>query len=109
MLQAPDGGAKLEVSTPEAPFADEPACLADAEQVMKRGDGMERVRRHPTTFAGARALALEGDPAPGTSGHGPPATAAPRTVFFTARTPPSPEALDAYRTVVSSARIGGNV
>jgi hypothetical protein len=108
VLESGDGGAKLEVSTPDAPFPDEAACLADAEQVMKRGDGMERVRRHPTKFAGARALGLEGD----SGGWHVWAWAAcdggtAYQVFFTARTPPSAEVLDAYRTLVASARIGG--
>ena len=109
VLEAPDRGAKLELSTPDAPFAGEAACLADAEQVMRRGGGMERVRRHPTKFAGARAEGLEGD----AGGWHVWAWAAcdggtAYQVFFTAQTPPSPEALEAYRTLVATARIGGN-
>lgn len=107
-LEAPDGGARLEVSTPAAPFQSEAACLADAELVMKRGEGMERVRRHPTKFAGVRALTLEGD----AGGWHVWAWAAcdggtAYQVFFTSRSPSPPEVLDAFRTLVSSARLGG--
>jgi hypothetical protein len=107
-LGAPGGDARLEVSTPEQPFASETACLQSAEEVMRRGEGLERVRRHPTTFAGARALTLEGDQ----SGWHVWAWAAcdgavQYQVFFTARTPATPEAIEAYRGLTASARIGG--
>ncbi|ACL65809.1 conserved hypothetical protein [Anaeromyxobacter dehalogenans 2CP-1] len=107
-LEAPDGNARLDVSTPEQPFEGEQACLADAEAVLKRGEAMERARRHPTRFAGARAFSFEGDSAgwhvwawaacDGGSQY---------QVFFTARTPAGAEAIDAWRTLSSSARIGG--
>jgi hypothetical protein len=109
-LAAPDGAARLEVSTPDAPFPTPQACLAAAEDVMKRGDALERVRRHPTTFAGARALTLEGDQ----GGWHVWAWAAcdgatQYQVFFTAKTPAPAPVLEAHRTLVSSARIGGQV
>jgi hypothetical protein len=107
-LEAPGGGARLEVSTPEAAFADAAACLADAEQVMKRAETMQRVRRHPTTFGGARGLALEGDSA----GWHVWAWAAcdggvQYQLFLTARSPAPPEVTEVYRTLTASARIGG--
>jgi hypothetical protein len=107
-LEAPGGGARLEVSTPGAPFASEAACMADAEKVMKRGESMQRVRHHLTTFGGARSLFFEGDSA----GWHVWAWAAcdggvQYQVFLTARSPAPPEVVEAYRSLTASARIGG--
>jgi hypothetical protein len=109
-LGARDGAARLEVSTPEQPFASEAACLQSAEEVMKRGEVLERSRRHPTKFAGVRALTLEGDQGgwhvwAWAACDGP----VQYQVFFTARTPAPAEALEAYRALTASARIGGEV
>jgi hypothetical protein len=108
-LEGLSGGARLEVSTPEAVFASPAACLADAEAVMKRGEAMQRVRRHATTFGGARGLFLEGDSA----GWHVWAWAACEggtqyQVFLTARSPAPPEVVDAYRSLTASARLGGD-
>ncbi len=107
-LEAPDGAARLEVSTPDAPFAGEAACLADAETQLRRGDTMQRVRRHATTFAGVRAQTLEGD----SSGWHVWAWAAcdgghQYRIFLTARTPAPAQVVEAYRALTASARIGG--
>lgn len=107
-LEAPDGSARLEVSTPEQPLASEQACLTAAEAALRRGEAMERVRKHATTFAGARAHMLEGD----TAGWHVWAWAAcdggtQYRVFLTARTPATPAAIEAYRALTASARIGG--
>jgi hypothetical protein len=109
-LEGLSGGARLEVSTPEAVFASPAACLADAEQVMKRGETMQRVRRHATTFGGARGLFLEGDSAgwhvwawAACDG------GAQYQVFLTARSPAPQEVVDAYRSLTASARLGGQV
>jgi hypothetical protein len=107
-LEAPDGGARLEVSTPEAPFADEKACLAAAEAVMRRAESLERARRHATRFASVPALTVEGDQ----GGWHVWAWAAcdggvQYQVFFTARSPATADALEAYRTLVQTARMGG--
>lgn len=107
-LESPDGAARLEVSTPDQPFATPKACLADADVVLRRGEGMERVRKHPTTFGGAQGQLLEGD----AGGWHVWAWAAcdggsQYRVFLTARTPAPPEVLEAYRALTSSARIGG--
>jgi hypothetical protein len=109
-LEGQGGAARLEVSTPEARFASAAACAADAERIMKRGEGMERVRRHATTFAGARALFLEGD----TAGWHVWAWAAcdggtQYQIFLTARTPAPPEVTDVYRALTGGARLGGQV
>jgi hypothetical protein len=102
--------ARLEVSTPEAPFPDEKSCLADAEGVMRRGESMQRVRRHPSRFAGASALTLEGD----SGGWHVWAWAAcdggvQYQVFLTARSPAPLEVVETYRALTRSARIGGEV
>jgi hypothetical protein len=107
-LEAPDGLARLEVTSPGEPLADEKACLAEAEKAMDRAGSLERVRRHPTTFAGARGLAVEGD----TGGWHVWAWAAcdggrQYQVFFTARTPASAAVLEVQRALASGARIGG--
>jgi hypothetical protein len=107
-LERPDGLARLEVSTPEAPLASAAACMADAEQLMRRGDAMQRVRRHPTRLAGLRALALEGDQ----GGWQVWAWAAcdggvQYQVFLTARTPAPAEVVEVLRALTGGARLGG--
>jgi hypothetical protein len=107
-LDRPGGGARLEVSTPEAAFDNVAACMADAERVMKRGEGMERVRSHPTRFAGLRALSLEGDQSgwhvwawAGCDG------GVQYQVFLTAQTPAPADVVEVYRALVGGARVGG--
>jgi hypothetical protein len=103
-------GARLEVSSPETPFASEAACLDEAASLMKRGEGMQRARSHPTKFAGRRALSLEGDQ----SGWHVWAWAVcdggvQYRVFLTARTPAPPDVVETYRALVSGAQLGGDV
>lgn len=103
-------GARLEVSSPETAFANEAACMEDAASLMKRGEGLEQVRSHPTKFAGRRALSLEGEQA----GWHVWAWAAcdggvQYRVFLTARTPAPPDVVETIRALVSGARIGGEV
>ncbi|WP_242338060.1 MULTISPECIES: hypothetical protein [Anaeromyxobacter] len=107
-LEAPDGSARMEISTPGTSYADEQACLAGAEEFLKRGAALERVRRHPTRLAGVSAVTLEGD----SGGWHVWAYAAcdggtQYQLFFTARSPAAAEAVEAYRTLVQSAKIGG--
>jgi hypothetical protein len=108
-LEAPDGRARVELSYPEAEFADEKACLAAAADKLRQQAGsLERSRHHPTRFGGRPAQALEGDQ----GGWHVWAYAAcdggvQYRVFFTAATPAPAEALEAYRTLVASARVGG--
>jgi hypothetical protein len=109
-LAAPEWSARLEVSTGNAPFADEKACLVDAEDALARAGTLEHTRRHPTTFGGARGFALEGD----SKGWHVWAWAAcdggtQYQVFLTAPTPAPQPVVEAQRTLVSSARIGGEV
>jgi hypothetical protein len=108
-LEAPDGRARLEVSYPEKAFADERACLAAADEKLKdQAAQLERARRHATRFGGAPAQTLEADQ----GGWHVWAYAACEggvqyRVFLTAATPATPEHLEAQRTLVASARIGG--
>jgi hypothetical protein len=108
-LEAPGGGARLELSVSEARFPDERSCLAAAEgRLAERQPSLERARRHPTRFAGRSAQALEGDQ----GGWHVWAIAAcdggaQYRVFFTAATPASPEALEVWRALLQSARMGG--
>ncbi len=108
-LEAPDGKARLEVSYPEKPFADEKACLAAADEKLRdQSAKLERARRHATRFAGVAAQTLEADE----GGWHVWAYAAcdggtQYRIFFTAATQAAPEDLEAQRTLVASARIGG--
>ncbi|HEY6098575.1 MAG TPA: hypothetical protein VIW03_04055 [Anaeromyxobacter sp.] len=108
-LEGPDGKARLEITYADKEFVDEKACLAEADDKLRQQAGaFERARRHPTRFAGRPAQTLEGDQ----GGWHVWAFAVcdggvQYRVFFTATSPASPEALDAYRTLVESARVGG--
>lgn len=104
---AADFGARIEVSTAEQPFADQKACLADAEAVLAPSR-VERGRRHPTTFAGLPAVTLEGDK----EGWHVWAWAAcdggtQYQVYLTTPSPAAAPAIEAQRTLVASARVGG--
>ncbi len=108
-LEAPDGKARLEVSVADNDFPDERACLAAAEEKLKAQSGsLERARLHPTRFAGRPAQTLEADQggwhlwAIASCDGG-----VQHRVFFTAATPAEPEALEAWKTLLASARIGG--
>jgi hypothetical protein len=108
-LRAPDGRARLDLSVPGSTFASERACLAAAEEKLEPQQAtLQRARRHPTRFAGRPGQALEGDQ----GGWHVWAVAAcdggvQYQVFFTAATPAAPEALEAWRALLESARIGG--
>jgi hypothetical protein len=108
-FEAPGGNARLELTYPEPDFRDERACLAGAEEKLRSQEGaLERARRHPTRFAGRPAQTLEAD----RGGWHVWAWAAcdggvQYRVFFTAATPAPQEAIEAYRALVASARIGG--
>ncbi len=108
-LEAPGGAARLEVSAPDVAFADERTCLSAADgKLADRQGGLERARRHATRFAGRSAQTLEGDQ----GGWHVWAIAAcdggaQYRVFFIAATPASAEAIEAWRTLLQSARIGG--
>ena len=86
------------------------ACLAAAEQALVRGEGaLTGVRRHPSTFAGRKAVAQEAD-APGWHGW---AWALcdggeQYRVSISGRAPVAREVVDAQRRLAASARLGGS-
>lgn len=108
-FEAPDGRARLELSYRDADLGGEKACLASAEEKLRGQEGsLQRARRHPTRFGGRPAQTLEADE----RGWHVWAFAAcdggvQYRVFFTAATPATVEELDAWKTLVASARIGG--
>ena len=110
-LAAPDGRARLEVTVPAAAFADQRACLADADERMGSAAGsLERARRHPTRLGGRPGASLEAD----RGGWHVWAVAAcdggrQYRVFFTAASPAPVEIVEVWRTLVQSAQIGGEV
>lgn len=108
-LDAPRGEARLEASAVQRTFADEKACLADAEAVLSRAEArLTNVRRHPTTFAGRRAVAQEADQGPW---HGWAWAFCDGSrqyrVWFTGLSPVGREAVEAQRILAASARLEG--
>lgn len=108
-LESPDGLARLEISYLEPDFADEKWCLSAAEEKLRQQEAaLQRARRHPTRFGGRPAHALEADQ--GTWhvwAYAACDGGAQYRVFFAAATPATREALEAYRSLVQTARIGG--
>lgn len=61
-LASPGGEARIDAQVAERTFPDDARCLADAEQALVRGGArLTNVRRHPSTFAGRRAISQEAD------------------------------------------------
>jgi hypothetical protein len=107
-LVSPDGAAMLEVKA--APVAGSAsACLDQAEESLSRGAAsLEAVRRHPSTFAGRKALAQEADQG---GWHGWAWAVCDRgeqyRVWLTGRAPVSRDTIDVQRRLVATARLGG--
>jgi hypothetical protein len=106
-LVAPGDEATVEAAAAKADGGDA-ACLADAEARLARGEGsLTGVRRHPTTFAGAKAVTQEADQGPW---HGwawaACAAGLQYRLWFAGRSPLSKELLEARRRLVESARLG---
>ncbi len=109
VVQPADERALLDVRLLDRPFGGEAACLRDAEDALARGSGEFRnVRRHPTTFAGRRAVTQEADQGPW---HGwAYAICDGRVqyrVFFSGRSPLPDEDVTAWRLLIASARMEG--
>jgi hypothetical protein len=61
----PEERGRLEVQVAAQEYRDEAECLARAAETLQRGaTTATNVRQHPTTFAGRKGLALEGDQGP---------------------------------------------
>ena len=107
-IASPQGVARIEVDAVARPVAGEAECLADAETVLGRGaGGLSNVRRHPTSFAGRRALVQEGDQG---DWHGWAYAVCDGTtqyrIWITGVSPMNQEALEAHRMLVASAQLG---
>jgi hypothetical protein len=108
-LEAPDGGGRLVVSQVDERFPDEKACLAAAEEELRRGaEALTRVRRHATAIAGRRAVGQEADQGPwhgwawGLCDGGD-----QYRLFLVGLSPVRPEVLEVQRALLERLRIGG--
>ncbi len=102
----PRGLGRLEVQRAEPAYRDEEECLARAEDALQRGAASAaNVRQHPTTFAGRKGVALEGDQGPwhGWAWGVCDGPVQYRVSFFGA-TPLDGEVLAAFRELTRSAR-----
>ena len=62
LLMSPSNDARIDAQVVRNDFPDDAQCLADAEQALARGGASLRAcARHPTTFAGRKAVAQEAD------------------------------------------------
>jgi hypothetical protein len=107
-LVSPSGDALLEVRA-SAVAGTASACLSNAEEVLARGaSSLEGVRRHPSTFAGKKAVVQEADQA---GWHGWAWAVCDRgeqyRVWLAGRAPVSRETIDVQRRLVATARLGG--
>ncbi|MFT3915887.1 MAG: hypothetical protein QM704_17785 [Anaeromyxobacteraceae bacterium] len=108
-LEEPDGQAKLAVSVSEERFQDAKACLAAGDASLQRGAaGLERVRRHASTFAGAPAVEQEADQG---AWHGWAWAVCDRgtqyRIFFTAPATAPASVLEVHRALLAARLIGG--
>ncbi len=109
-LEAPDGTGRLQATRAEQRYAGEAQCLSAVEEMLAQSaERLARPRKHPTTVAGRRAFVLEADQ--GDRGHGWAWGVCDGgtlyRLFLSGGTPLSREVLEAYRTLLASARIGG--
>ena len=108
-LVSPGGDALLEVRATAAPGS-AATCLSGAEEALSRGAAtLDGVRRHPSTFAGKKAVTQEADQggwhgwAWATCDGG-----EQYRVWLAGRAPVSRETLDVQRRLVATARLGGS-
>ena len=85
-------------------------CLAGAEEALERGAAtLAGVRRHPSTFAGRKAIAQEADQG---GWHGWAWATCDRgeqyRVFLSGRAPVSRDTIEVQRRLVATARLGGS-
>ncbi|MBS1108156.1 MAG: hypothetical protein H6Q88_148 [Anaeromyxobacteraceae bacterium] len=107
-LVSPGGEAVMEVkaTTVAGTTAD---CLAGAGEALERGAAsLSGVRRHPSTFAGRKAIAQEADQG---GWHGWAWATCDRgeqyRIFLSGRAPVSRETIEVQRRLVATARLGG--
>ena len=109
LLVSARGDARIDAQLADRAFKDDTECLAQAEQSLARGaEKLQKVRRHPTTLAGRKALVQEADQQ---GWHGWAWAVCDGgeqyRVFFTGRSPLGEEALRASRLIPSSAVLSG--
>ena len=107
-LVSPGGDARVEVKASAAPGS-AAECLAGAEEALERGAAaLSGVRRHPTTFAGRKAIAQEAEQG---GWHGWAWATCNRgeqyRVFLSGRAPVSRDTIEVQRRLVATARLGG--
>jgi hypothetical protein len=114
LLRSAAGDAQLEAQVADRTFADDAACLAEAEdRLVRRASSapsgpskMTNVRRHPTTVAGRKAVVQEADQA---GWHGWAWALCDRgeqyLLYFTGHSPLNPDAVRASRLLPSSATL----
>jgi hypothetical protein len=108
-LVSPGGDALLEVRATAVP-GPAATCLSGAEEALARGaSSLDGVRRHPSTFAGRKAVVQEADQggwhgwAWATCDGG-----EQYRVWISGRAPVSRQTLDVQRRLVATARLGGS-
>ena len=108
-LVSPGGDALLEVRATAAPGS-AATCLSGAEEALSRGAAtLDGVRRHPSTFAGKKAVTQEADQggwhgwAWATCDGG-----EQYRVWISGRAPVSRQTIDAQKRLVATARLGGS-
>ncbi|OFX21075.1 MAG: hypothetical protein A2V77_10900 [Anaeromyxobacter sp. RBG_16_69_14] len=105
LLVSPRDDARLDAKLTDRAFKDDRECLAHADEALSRGSSkLTNVRRHPTTFAGRKALVQEADQG---GWHGWAWAVCDGgeqyRIFFTGRSPLDEEAVRASRLIPSSA------
>jgi hypothetical protein len=107
LLVSPAEDARIDARLSEQTFDDDAKCLSQAEQSLAGGAAkLTNVRRHPTTFAGRKALVQEADQG---GWHGWAWAMCDRgeqyRVFFTGRSPIDASAVRASRLLQSTASL----
>jgi hypothetical protein len=108
-LSSPTGDARVEVKATAVPGPPD-GCLAGAEEALERGAAsLTGVRRHPSTFAGKKAVVQEADQG---GWHGWAWATCDRgeqyRVYMAGRAPVSRETIDVQRRLVATARMEGS-
>jgi hypothetical protein len=106
-LTSPGGEVVVEAKATAVPGTPA-ACLAGAGESLEKGSGgLTGVRRHPSTFAGKKAITQEADQG---DWHGWAWATCDRgeqyRVFLAGRTPVSRETIDVQRRLVATAKLG---
>lgn len=107
LLVSPTNDGRVDAQVGEKTFKTDEECLVQAQEALSRGSAkLTNVRRHPTTFAGRKAVVQEADQA---GWHGWAWAVCDGgeqyRLFFTGRSPMKEEAIRAVRLLSSSASL----